>query len=126
MNGDPVNLPVGKAVCVGRNYAAHAQELGNEVPTEPLLFIKPSTALRHLEQPIVLPEGLGAVHHEVEIAVLIGKPLTNASTAEGRDAVAAYGGGRERNLRDVQNHLKAKGQPWERATASDHGGRPSR
>lgn len=122
MNGDPVNLPVGKAVCVGRNYAAHAQELGNEVPTEPLLFIKPSTALRHLEQPIVLPEGLGAVHHEVEIAVLIGKPLTNASTAEVRDAVAAYGVGLDLTLRDVQNQLKAKGQPWERAKAFDGAG----
>lgn len=122
MNGEPVALPVGKAVCVGRNYAAHAQELGNDVPTEPLLFMKPSTALRPLEQPIVLPEGQGEVHHEVEITVLIGQPLTNATAEEVRAGVAAYGVGLDLTLRDVQNQLKTKGHPWERAKAFDGAG----
>lgn len=122
MNGEPIALPVGKAVCVGRNYAAHAQELGNEVPEEPLLFMKPRTALRHLEAPIVLPQGQGAVHHEVEITVLIGKPLVRANEEEVREAVAGYGVGLDLTLRDVQETLKAKGQPWERAKAFDGAG----
>jgi len=122
MNGDVVDLPVGKAVCVGRNYAAHAQELGNEIPTEPLLFMKPASALRHLEEDIVLPTGLGEVHHEVEITVLIGKTLTRATEEQVREAVAGYGVGLDLTLRDVQTELKAKGQPWERAKAFDGSG----
>src|SRR5690625_6140502 len=78
MNDEAVDLPVGKAVCVGRNYAEHAQELGNEVPEAPLLFMKPASALRSLADGIVLPQGLGEVHHEIEITVLIGQTLKDA------------------------------------------------
>lgn len=122
INGEPIDLPVGKAVCVGRNYAEHAQELGNEVPEAPLLFMKPATALRALADGIVLPEGLGEVHHEVEITVLLGKPLSHASEEEAREAIAAYGVGLDLTLRDVQSQLKAKGHPWERAKAFDGSG----
>lgn len=119
IDGAPVDLPVGKVVCVGRNYADHARELGNEVPAEPVLFMKPATALCHLDAPIQMPEGCGAVHHEVEMAVLIGAALTHASVDEAREAVVAYGIGLDLTLRDVQDQLKAKGLPWEKAKAFD-------
>src|SRR5699024_5100203 len=125
MNGEAVDLPVGKAVCVGRNYAEHAQELGNEVPEAPLLFMKPATALRALADGIVLPQGLGKVHHEVEITVLLGKPLSHASEEEVREAIAAYGVGLDLTLRDAQDQLKAQGHPRERAKAFDGSGMPS-
>lgn len=122
MNGETVDLPVGKAVCVGRNYAEHAQELGNEVPEAPLLFMKPASALRSLADGIVLPQGLGEVHHEIEITVLIGHPLKNADEDTAKAAIAGYGVGLDLTLREVQNQLKAKGHPWERAKAFDGSG----
>ena len=67
---------LGKIVCVGRNYAAHAKELNNPIPSRPLLFIKPATAAIPMQAPIAIPKNLGACHHELEMAVLIGKPLT--------------------------------------------------
>lgn len=122
INGEPVDLPVGKAVCVGRNYAEHAKELGNAVPETPLLFIKPATALRALANNIVLPENLGEVHHEIEITVLIGSHLKNATEEQAKAAIYGYGVGLDLTLRDVQNELKAKGYPWERAKAFDGSG----
>lgn len=119
MDGTPIDLPVGKAVCVGRNYAAHAKELGNEVPSEPLLFMKPATSFCSLAQPLVLPKGQGEVHHEVEMVALIGKRLHNADEEDVRFAIEGYGIGLDLTLRDVQNQLKAKSHPWERAKAFD-------
>ena len=119
MDGTPIDLPLGKAVCVGRNYAAHARELGNEVPTEPLLFMKPASALCSLDAPLVLPKDQGEVHHEVEMVALIGKRLRHADEEEVRFAIEGYGIGLDLTLRDVQNQLKEKGHPWERAKAFD-------
>ncbi len=119
MDGTPVALPVGKAVCVGRNYAAHARELGNDVPAEPLLFMKPASAFCHLDQPLQLPRDQGEVHHEVEVVVLIDGPLKDAGTEDARRAIAGYGIGLDLTLREVQNRLKEKGHPWERAKAFD-------
>lgn len=117
--GNPIELPLGKIVCVGRNYAAHAKELNNPIPDTPLLFMKPATAATIMEEPIHLPQGRGDVHFETELAVLIGKPLTNASENEVRDAVLGFGLALDLTLREVQGQLKAKGQPWERAKAFD-------
>lgn len=119
IDGSPVDLPVGKVVCVGRNYAEHARELGNEVPTEPVLFMKPATALCSLDAPVVIPRGQGAVHHEVEMVVLIGAPLRDASEEDAKKAIVGYGIGLDLTLRDVQDRLKAGGLPWERAKAFD-------
>jgi len=118
-DGNPVHLPLGKIVCIGRNYAEHARELNNPVPDEPLLFIKPSTAAVHLTRPLDFPRDRGSVHFETELAVLIGRPLTNASTAEAKAAILGYGLALDLTLRDVQSQLKEKGQPWERAKAFD-------
>lgn len=118
-NGTSADLPLSKIVCVGRNYAAHAQEMNNPVPDEPLLFIKPSTAAVPMENPIRLPVGKGAVHFETELAVLIGYPLIDAQPDEVREAIIGYGLALDLTLRDVQQQLKEKGHPWERAKAFD-------
>lgn len=118
-DGAPVHLPLGKIVCIGRNYAEHARELNNPVPDEPLLFIKPSTAAVHITRPLDFPRDRGDVHFETELAVLIGRPLTNASATEAEAAILGYGLALDLTLRDVQSKLKEKGQPWERAKAFD-------
>ena len=120
IDGSAMNMPVGKVVCVGRNYADHAKELGNETPDAPILFMKPATALTSLHEPLVLPEGQGPVHHEVEMVVLIGKRIRKETRLDHvRFSVAAYGIGLDLTLREVQNQLKEKGHPWERAKAFD-------
>jgi len=115
----PCALPVGKVVCVGRNYAEHAKELGNAVPAEPILFIKPRTAVTSLLQPVRVPPGQGACHFETEIALLIGSTLTQADEDTAREAIAGIGLGLDLTLREVQDALKAKGLPWEKAKAFD-------
>lgn len=118
-DGTPVHLPLGKIVCIGRNYAEHARELNNPVPDEPLLFIKPSTAAVHITRPLDFPRDRGDVHFETELAVLIGRPLTNASPSEAEAAILGYGLALDLTLRDVQTMLKEKRHPWERAKAFD-------
>ncbi len=70
-DGEIFAQPLGNVVCVGRNYADHAKELNNPIPKQPLLFIKPATAVVDIEQPIAIPEGLGSCHHELEVAILV-------------------------------------------------------
>jgi 2-keto-4-pentenoate hydratase/2-oxohepta-3-ene-1,7-dioic acid hydratase in catechol pathway len=106
-------LPVGKVVCVGRNYAAHARELNNPVPAAPLLFLKPPSALTPLEQPIVLPAGRGAVHHELEIALLVGDGRQPGSVSCGPCSIAGIGLALDLTLRDLQDRLKRDGHPWD-------------
>ncbi|MFA7555522.1 MAG: fumarylacetoacetate hydrolase family protein [Spongiibacteraceae bacterium] len=113
------NSPLGKIVCVGRNYADHAKELNNPIPKQPLLFIKPATAAVAMDQPITIPKGLGACHHELEMAILIGGVLTHASAEQAQAAIAGIGLALDLTLRDVQDDLKRQGQPWERAKAFD-------
>lgn len=119
LDGALFSSPVGKIVCVGRNYAAHAAELNNPVPDTPVLFIKPADAACDLQAPLSIPLSQGDVHHELEVAVLIGKRLQKASEAEVSGALAGVGLGLDLTLRDVQSVLKEKGLPWERAKAFD-------
>lgn len=119
LNGEPINLPVGKAVCVGRNYAAHAKELGNVVPETPILFLKPSTAIVPLMPSFAIPQECGACHHETEIAVLIGQTISKISVDDVPAAIAGYGLALDLTLRDLQNQLKKQGYPWEVAKAFD-------
>jgi 2-keto-4-pentenoate hydratase/2-oxohepta-3-ene-1,7-dioic acid hydratase in catechol pathway len=119
-DGTPIHFPLGKVVCVGRNYAEHARELNNPVPTEPLLFIKPGSCTVALEDGFAIPQGRGEVHYEAEIAVLIGKPLSRKpSLEEVRDAISGFAPALDLTLRDVQAALKAKGLPWEIAKSFD-------
>lgn len=119
VQGQPLPYAVGKVVCVGRSYQDHAAELNNPVPDEPLLFIKPSTCLTGLDGPLLLPKGLGAVHHELEVALLIGRRLCHTEPGHALEAVAGVGLALDLTLRDVQDRLKAQGHPWERAKAFD-------
>jgi len=102
VDGTTVHFPLGKVVCIGRNYAEHAAELNNPVPTEPLLFIKPGSCVVPLEGGFVIPEDRGSVHYEAEIAVLIGKPLSKKPDAEEvRDAISGFAPALDLTLRDV-------------------------
>lgn len=121
-------LPLGKVVCVGRNYAAHAEELGNEIPTRPILFIKPASSVIGTDsliasQIIDAPRDTAYdVHYEAELCVRIGAPLKAASIEEIKampKAIDAVTLGLDLTLRDLQSELKAKGHPWERAKCFD-------
>jgi 2-keto-4-pentenoate hydratase/2-oxohepta-3-ene-1,7-dioic acid hydratase in catechol pathway len=111
--------PLGKVVCVGRNYAAHAKELKNPIPSEPILFIKPATSAVLLAPTFSIPQDQGSVHHELEIAILIGQSLKNASEEQVVESIAGIGLGLDLTLRDVQARLKEKGHPWELAKSFD-------
>ncbi|RRJ82487.1 fumarylacetoacetate hydrolase family protein [Aestuariirhabdus litorea] len=117
--GREIDLPVGKVVCVGRNYAAHALELNNPIPDTPILFIKPSTALVPLEESLSLPSQWGEVHYETELAILVGEPLSGAGPEQAVAAITGIGLALDLTLRDLQSELKSKGHPWERAKAFD-------
>jgi 2-keto-4-pentenoate hydratase/2-oxohepta-3-ene-1,7-dioic acid hydratase in catechol pathway len=119
LEGEVLNLPLGKVVCVGRNYADHAKELNNPVPTSPILFIKPATAVVPFSDRISIPHDQGECHHELEMSVLIGKPLHNASSNEVKAAIAGFGLGLDLTLRDLQSQLKEKSHPWEIAKSFD-------
>lgn len=108
-----------KIVCVGRNYAEHARELNNPVETAPLLFIKPSTAAVPMAPSFRIPRGRGRVHHELEMAVLIGEPLTDAPRQQVVQAIVGVGLALDLTLRDLQAELKQRSHPWERAKAFD-------
>jgi acylpyruvate hydrolase len=110
---------IGKIVCVGRNYADHISELGNEVPEKPLLFLKPTSAVIFSRENIIYPEYSQEMHHEVELVLLIGKELKNANESESEEAIAGYAVGLDMTLRDIQNELKKKGHPWTIAKCFD-------
>ena len=116
-----IHFPMGKVVCVGRNYAEHAKELNNPVPTEPLLFIKPGSCVVALDDSFSIPnDERGAVHYEAEIAVLIGKPLSRKPNAEEvLDAISGFAPALDLTLRELQDKLKAKAYPWEVAKSFD-------
>ena len=120
ISGDRINLPPGKVVCVGRNYAAHIQELNNPLPDDPVLFIKPNTAMMSTDQVIPLPRDRGEVHFETEVSLLIKEPLKDASEQQANHAIVAAGLGLDLTLRDLQNQQKEKGLPWEIAKAFDN------
>lgn len=99
--------------CVGRNYAEHAKELGNEVPDTPILFTKPTNALATADgQTLNYPSDQGDIHHELEIVLKIGKSSDSQSV---NDRVVEMALGIDLTLRDLQSTLKKKGHPWERA-----------
>ncbi len=119
VDGQAIGLPTGKVVCVGRNYLDHIQELQNDVPDEALLFMKPAEALCPLGEPLHVPKQSGECHNELELAILIQSPLTQATNAHAAEAIWGVGLALDLTLRDVQSKLKSKGQPWERAKSFD-------
>ena len=110
---------LGKIVCIGRNYADHARELNNPVPTEPLLFIKPATSAVRFDELLEPPYNRGEVHYEAELALLIGERLTHATVDEAERAVIGIGLALDLTLRELQTRLKEQGHPWEIAKSFD-------
>uniref|UniRef100_UPI00398ECC53 oxaloacetate tautomerase FAHD1, mitochondrial n=1 Tax=Pristiophorus japonicus TaxID=55135 RepID=UPI00398ECC53 len=109
-----------KIVCVGRNYADHARELKNPVPsTEPLLFLKPPSAYVRPGSPILLPYYCHSLHHEVELGVLMGKGGSAIPQADAMEYVAGYALCLDMTAREVQDECKKKGHPWTLAKAFD-------
>lgn len=112
---EPANERPGKIVCVGRNYREHAKELGNEVPAEPLLFLKPSTSIVGDGDPIVLPPQSERVEFEGEIGIIIGRRITRASEADALTAVAGVVALNDVTARDLQR----RDSQWTRAKGFD-------
>jgi 2-keto-4-pentenoate hydratase/2-oxohepta-3-ene-1,7-dioic acid hydratase in catechol pathway len=118
-DGRAADVPLGKVVCVGRNYADHARELNNAVPEQPLLFLKPASAVIPFGDTLNIPRRFANPHYETEMTVLIGRDLCCCTEVEALKAIAGLGVGLDLTLREVQNQLKDKGYPWERAKAFD-------
>jgi uncharacterized protein (TIGR00369 family) len=117
--GTSVRVPVGKIVCVGRNYSEHVAEMGYEEGAPPVMFFKPPTALLHEGGRLRLPEGGGAVHHEVELVVAIGKSGRAIAETDALDHVLGYGVGLDMTLREIQSAAKKAGEPWSVAKGFD-------
>ena len=109
----------GKLVCVGRNYALHAAEMKSEVPQQPILFLKPSTALVRSGANIVIPKMSGEVHHEVELVLVIGKRVRSVPESEAMSCVEGYALGLDVTARDLQAEAKKGGKPWAVAKGFD-------
>lgn len=110
---------IGKILCIGRNYVDHIKELGNETPAEPVVFMKPATAVINDGDSVVIPAYSSECHYEAELAVLIGEEGKNIPEAEALSHVAGYGVAIDMTLRDVQDTLKKKGMPWDIAKGFD-------
>ena len=110
---------IGKIVCVGRNYAEHAKELGNEIPEFPLIFLKPASSLIFDNENIIHPNYSNEMHNEVELVLLIGETIKDASEEIAKKAIAGYTVGLDMTLRDIQSEAKAKGHPWTMAKCFD-------
>jgi len=108
-----------KIVCVGRNYVAHARELGNEVPSDPVIFIKPATALSSPDTPFSIPSFSDEIHYECELVLRIAKPVRQLKKEETLSCIDAITAGIDFTARDLQQQLKEKGLPWEKAKAFD-------
>lgn len=108
-----------KIICIGRNYARHIEELKNERPDEPVIFLKPDTAVLQKQFPFVIPEFSNDVHHEVEILVKINKVGKYIDAKFAHKYYDEIGLGIDFTARDVQSKLKEKGLPWEKSKAFD-------
>ncbi len=108
-----------KIICIGRNYARHIEELQNERPEEPVIFIKPDTALVPKGNPLFLPDFSNNVHYETELVLKIGRTGKAIPPHKAREYYRSIGLGLDITARDLQKKLKEKGLPWEKAKAFD-------
>lgn len=111
--------PGARIFCIGRNYAKHIEELGHQDAAKCVVFMKPATSLVPPGTPLLLPRDQGAVHHEAELVVMIGKGGKNISRKKALQHIGGVALGLDLTLRDLQNKLKAEGSPWERCKAFD-------
>lgn len=109
-----------KIICIGRNYAEHAKELKNEIPTEPVFFLKPETALIPNNHPFIYPDFTKDLHYEVELVLRINKLGKSIAEKHASKYYDEIGIGIDFTARDLQQIQKNKGLPWEIAKAFDH------
>lgn len=114
-----LGLPIGTIYCIGRNYVEHAQELGNAVPKQPIVFLKPKSAVCFDGGTILLPTQSKEVQHEVELVIAIGKGCKTISQNSALNHVAGIGVGIDLTARDIQQIAKEKGHPWSIAKGFD-------
>ncbi len=108
-----------KIICIGRNYVKHIEELQNERPDEPVVFMKPDSAVLLKQHPFVIPDFSSDIHHEVEILVKINKVGKYIDVKFAHKYYDEIGLGIDFTARDLQNQLKEKGLPWEKAKSFD-------
>lgn len=113
------HFPIGKILCIGRNYSDHIRELGNATPDAPVIFIKPASSVIGEGDAIVIPPYSSECHYEVELALLIGRKGKDIPVDRAMEHIAGYGVGIDLTLRDVQEVQKKKGLPWEIAKGFD-------
>ena len=108
-----------KIICIGRNYLAHVKELDNDLPTEPMFFLKPETALLALGEPFPYPDFSHEIHYETELVLQVCRSGRNIAEAQASEYYDALTVGIDFTARDLQSQCKAKGHPWEIAKAFD-------
>ncbi len=109
-----------KIICIGRNYSEHAKELNNDIPSEPVFFMKPDTSLLKPGEDFYFPELTKDLHHEIEIVIKINKVGKHIAEQFAHKYYDEIGLGIDFTARDLQNQCKEKGLPWEKAKAFDH------
>ena len=119
LTGSETRYRIGKILCIGRNYADHIKELGNELPERPVIFMKPATSVIYEGEEVVIPAYSSDCHHEAELALLIGTGGRDIPAGEALSHLAGYGVAIDLTLRDVQAEQKKKGLPWEIAKGFD-------
>jgi 2-keto-4-pentenoate hydratase/2-oxohepta-3-ene-1,7-dioic acid hydratase in catechol pathway len=112
-------LQFGSIYCIGRNYAKHARELKNEIPNEPVVFLKPRSSLVFAGGNITIPPISKNVHHEVEMVILISKLAKNIAEKDALSVVGGIAAGLDMTARDLQSDAKLKGLPWSLAKGLD-------
>lgn len=115
-----------KIICIGRNYINHAKELGNTIPTEPLFFLKPETAIQPKGHPFFIPDFSNEIHYELELVVRIDRIGKNINEKFAQKYYSQIGLGIDFTARDIQQKCKEKGLPWEKAKGFDGSAQISR
>lgn len=112
-------LAAGKMLCLGKNYERHAREMGGEVPPDPVVFMKPASALLRGGGTVLMPALSNDMHHEVELVVVIGQTARDVDEQNAMQHVLGYAVGLDMTLRDVQSKAKQRGEPWTIAKGFD-------
>ena len=115
-----------KIICIGRNYVNHVKELGNDIPTEPIFFLKPATAIQPKGHPFFIPHFSNDIHYEVELVIRINKAGKHIEERFADKYYDQIGLGIDFTARDIQEDCKAKGLPWEKAKGFDGSAQISR
>jgi 2-keto-4-pentenoate hydratase/2-oxohepta-3-ene-1,7-dioic acid hydratase in catechol pathway len=113
-------MDVKRIFCIGRNYSAHIEELGNTPDEAFVVFMKPASSVVPLGQPLPVPRGRGSLHHEAELVVRLSGGGADIAESDALHHVSHITLGLDLTLRELQNQLKDKGQPWELSKSFDH------